>query len=31
LVVCERNDGRIVGSLLIFYDETEQQKQGASD
>jgi len=27
LVVCERNDGRIVGSLLIFYDETEQQNK----
>ncbi|HVR39806.1 MAG TPA: GNAT family N-acetyltransferase [Thermoanaerobaculia bacterium] len=27
LVVCERNDGRIVGSLLIFYDEREQQNK----
>jgi hypothetical protein len=27
LVVCERNDGRIVGSLMIFYDEHEQQNK----
>lgn len=27
LVVCERTDGRIVGSLLIFYDEHEQQNK----
>ena len=24
LIVCERNDGRIVGSMLIFYDAKEQ-------
>lgn len=27
LVVCERTDGRIVGSLLIFYDDREQQNK----
>jgi hypothetical protein len=27
LVLCERNDGRIVGSLVIFYDEEEQQNK----
>ncbi|HEY0320671.1 MAG TPA: peptidogalycan biosysnthesis protein [Pyrinomonadaceae bacterium] len=27
LVVCERNDGRIVGSLLIFYNDYEQQNK----
>jgi hypothetical protein len=27
LVVCERNDGRLVGSLMIFYDEHEQQNK----
>jgi hypothetical protein len=27
LVVCERSDGRIVGSLLIIYDEHEQQNK----
>jgi len=27
LVVCERYDGRIVGSLLIFYDDHEQQNK----
>jgi hypothetical protein len=27
LVLCERNDGRIVGSLLIFYDDREQQNK----
>jgi hypothetical protein len=27
LVVCERNDGRIAGSLMIFYDEREQQNK----
>lgn len=27
LVVCERNDGRIVGALLSFYDDTEQQNK----
>ena len=27
LVVCERTDGRIVGSLLIFYNDTEQQNK----
>jgi hypothetical protein len=27
LVLCERNDGRIVGSLLIFYNDREQQNK----
>jgi predicted N-acyltransferase len=27
LVVCERNDGRLVGALLIFYDQEEQQNK----
>ena len=27
LVVCERADGRIVGSLMIFYDADEQQNK----
>ncbi|HEV7767520.1 MAG TPA: peptidogalycan biosysnthesis protein [Thermoanaerobaculia bacterium] len=27
LLICERNDGRIVGSLLIFYNDTEQQNK----
>jgi hypothetical protein len=27
LVVCERNDGRIVGSLMIFYNDREQQNK----
>lgn len=27
LVLCERNDGRLVGSLVIFYDEEEQQNK----
>lgn len=27
LVLCERNDGRIVGSLVIFYDDEEQQNK----
>lgn len=27
LVICERNDGRIVGSLLIFYTPHEQQNK----
>lgn len=27
LVLCERKDGRIVGSLLIFYNEHEQQNK----
>jgi hypothetical protein len=27
LLICERSDGRIVGSLLIFYDEKEQQNK----
>lgn len=27
LVTCERSDGRIAGSLLIFYDEYEQQNK----
>ncbi|MBV8518383.1 MAG: GNAT family N-acetyltransferase [Acidobacteria bacterium] len=27
LVVCERNDGHIAGSLMIFYDEREQQNK----
>ena len=27
LLICERYDGRIVGSLLIFYNETEQQNK----
>jgi hypothetical protein len=24
MIMCERNDGRLVGSMLIFYDENEQ-------
>ena len=27
LILCERNDGRIVGSLLVFYDDFEQQNK----
>lgn len=27
LLICERNDGSIVGSLLIFYNDTEQQNK----
>jgi predicted N-acyltransferase len=27
LLICERNDGHVVGSLLIFYDDTEQQNK----
>jgi hypothetical protein len=27
LIVCERNDGRIAGSLMIFYNEREQQNK----
>jgi len=27
LLVCERNDGRIVGSMLIFYNDREQQNK----
>lgn len=27
LVLCERNDGRLVGSLVIFYDDEEQQNK----
>ncbi len=27
LVLCERNDGRIVGSLMIFYNDHEQQNK----
>ena len=27
LVVCERNDGHIAGSLMIFYNEREQQNK----
>lgn len=27
MVVCERNDGRLVGALLIFYDDDEQQNK----
>jgi hypothetical protein len=27
LLVCERNDGRIVGSMLVFYNDREQQNK----
>jgi predicted N-acyltransferase len=27
LLICERNDGHVVGSLLIFYDDCEQQNK----
>ena len=27
LVICERSDGRIVGSLLVFYNPSEQQNK----
>lgn len=27
LLICERNDGRVVGSLLIFYNDTDQQNK----